>query len=253
LTAPPGRHKLNQESGSLAQTEYDIPPDKQQDLSKAESTPDAAAATAEAYDVEAQATGWSGPEVVFGLVCQHILPGQSVLDLGIGTGLGSVLFRKAELKVYGMDVSPDMLDACRWKGFDDLTRHDLTQPPYPYRAKSFDHVVCVGVLSFLRDPSPVFAETARVLKSGGTFAFVTGDRTEEEDFELVVGPEYTKTDESITMYRHSGGQVAELIESVGLKLLRSLPFTCYMDRERTRILPAKCYVVQKPSTNEGSA
>ncbi|HLA80531.1 MAG TPA: methyltransferase domain-containing protein, partial [Thermoleophilia bacterium] len=124
---------------------------------------------------------------------------------------------------------------------------------YSYRAESFDHVVCVGVLSFLRDPSPVFAETARVLKPGGTFAFVTGDRTEEENFELLVGPEYTKTDESMTMYRHSGGQVAELIESVGLELLRSLSFTCYMDRKKTRILRAKCYVVQKPPSNERSA
>ena len=122
----------------------------------------AAAATAEAYDAEAQATGWLGPEVAFGMVYQHVLPDQSILDLGIGTGLASVLFRKAGLKVHGLDIAQDMLDACRWKGFDDLRRHDLTEPPYPYASESFDHVVCVGVLPFFSHLSPVFAETARI-------------------------------------------------------------------------------------------
>ena len=46
----------------------------------------------EAYDEEAEATGWFGPEVAFGLIYKYIQPGQSILDIGIGTGLGSVLF-----------------------------------------------------------------------------------------------------------------------------------------------------------------
>jgi 2-polyprenyl-3-methyl-5-hydroxy-6-metoxy-1,4-benzoquinol methylase len=73
-------------------------------------------ATTKAYDDEAEATGCHGPEVAFGLTYPYVQQGRSILDIGIGTGLGSVLYRKAGLKVYGMDASQEMLDACRSKG-----------------------------------------------------------------------------------------------------------------------------------------
>lgn len=47
---------------------------------------------------------------------EQIQPGQSILDIGIGTGLRSILFRKAGLTVHGMETSQDMLEACRTKG-----------------------------------------------------------------------------------------------------------------------------------------
>ena len=68
------------------------------------------------YDKEAEATGWYGPEVAFGLTFAHIQSGQSMLDIGIGTGLGSILFLKAGLEIHGMDISLQTLDACRKKG-----------------------------------------------------------------------------------------------------------------------------------------
>ena len=71
----------------------------------------------EKYDQEATATGWLGPEVAFGLAYKYINHGQKILDIGIGTGLGSILFYKAGLNVFGMDVSNEMLAACHSKGF----------------------------------------------------------------------------------------------------------------------------------------
>ena len=73
-------------------------------------------AMAGAYDDEAEATGWYGPEVVFGLSYAYVQSGQSILDIRIGTGLGSVLFRTAGLAIHGMDNSPQMLEACQSKG-----------------------------------------------------------------------------------------------------------------------------------------
>ena len=82
-----------------------------------------------AYDKEAEATGWYGPEVVFGLTYAHIESGQSMLDIGIGTGLGSILFLKAGLEIHGMDISPQMLDVCCSKGFSSLHLHNLIKTP----------------------------------------------------------------------------------------------------------------------------
>jgi len=75
------------------------------------------------YDSEAEVYNWRGPEVVFGLTYGFVNPGESVLDIGIGTGLGSVLFHKAGLRVYG--------------------------------------AVCSGVLNFFKDLRLVFGEVAR--------------------------------------------------------------------------------------------
>jgi predicted TPR repeat methyltransferase len=205
---------------------------------------------AAAYDDEAEACGWFGPEVAFGLAYTHVQPGQSILDIGIGTGLGSVLFRKAGLNVYGMDISPKMLDACRSKGFTALQLHDLGKPPYPYDSESMDHAVCTGVLNFFSDLSPVFKETVRILGKGGLFAFVVGDRVEGEAHEVKVGPEHRKSERTVMMYRHSPEQIDSWLERHGFKLVRSLAFTVFMDRARTKSMPAKAYLARRVTSIE---
>ena len=49
---------------------------------------------ADTYDREAVESQWHGPDVLFGKMYSQIEAGQSVLDLGIGTGLGSLPFYK---------------------------------------------------------------------------------------------------------------------------------------------------------------
>jgi predicted TPR repeat methyltransferase len=202
-------------------------------------------AMAAAYDEEAEATGWFGPEVVFGLAYQYVQPGQSILDIGIGTGLSSILFLKAGLEVHGMDISPHMLEACRSKGFTSLHLHDLGKPPYPYDSESMDNAVCAGVLNFFSDLSPVFGETARILRKGGLLAFVVGERAEGNSHELTAGPEHTHSERTVTMYLHSPKQIESLMERYGFRLVRSLAFTVFMDRERTRSMQAKAYLARK--------
>jgi predicted TPR repeat methyltransferase len=197
------------------------------------------------YDDEAEATGWYGPEVAFGLTYLHVQPGQSMLDIGIGTGLGSILFLKAGLEIHGMDISPQMLDACRRKGFTSLHLHDLRKAPYPFDSESLDHAVCAGVFHFFSDLTPVFREVGRILRKGGVFAFVVGDRSENEDPSVEVGAEHTHSERTVTMYLHSAGQIAELTTRNGFEPLRNLSFTVFMDRARTRSMPARCYVVRK--------
>jgi len=198
-----------------------------------------------AYDEEAEATGWYGPEVAFGLTYSHVQPGQSMLDLGIGTGLGSILFLKAGLKIHGMDISPQMLDVCRNKGFSSLHLHDVTKPPYPFDSDSMDHAVCTGVFNFFSDLSPFFQETGRILRKNGLFVFVVGDRSENDSPAIEVGAEHTKSGKTVTMYLHSAKQITELFVRYGFEPLRDLSFTVFMDRERTKSMPARSYLLRK--------
>ncbi|MGD8847857.1 MAG: class I SAM-dependent methyltransferase [Desulfobacteraceae bacterium] len=212
-------------------------------MDHAENNKDAIAA---AYDEESEAAGWYAPEVAYGLTFAHVKPGQSILDIGIGTGLASVLFHKAGLKVHGMDNSLEMLEACRSKGFNALQLHDLNKPPYPYDSESIDHVVCTGVMNFFSDLSTVFEETARILRKGGRFIFVVGDRAEHHSHEIQVRAEHAKSEKTATMYLHTPKQIYNWIERYRFGLVRSLAFTVFMDRERTKRLQVKAYLAIKP-------
>lgn len=214
-------------------------------------SPSSAAA---AYDAKAEEYDWRGPEVAFGLSYGFVNPGESVLDIGIGTGLGSVLFYRAGLRVYGMDISTDMLEACRSKGFTtDLKKHDLAVLPYPYDAASLNHAVCVGVLHFFRDLQPVFSEIGRIVRDDGIFAFVVEDRGHGEEAEYVLGPEYTQSNSTVTMHRHSEEDINRLLDDNDFELLRCVEFPQPMDRERTKFFRAKAYVARRKKRSQQDA
>lgn len=201
---------------------------------------------ADTYDEVARSTGWEGPSVVFALLSPSVMKGQTVLDIGIGTGLGSESLAQAGLLVTGIDVSESMLALCRKKGFATLIRHDLTVMPYPFRSESFDYVISTGVFQFFASLDRIFGEIARVLIEGGRFAFVTGERLQNEPAEVIAGPEQTGTEESITMYRHTSDEVSRWLENSGMQLLASQPFSVWMDEGHTKLLPMRAYLAERP-------
>lgn len=194
------------------------------------------------YDRSIDAQGWRGPEVIFGLAYAFVEPGQSVLDIGIGTGLGSALFHKAGLDVFGMDMSPEMLDVCRNKGFaKDLKVHDLNEVPYPYASATLDHAICVGVLNHFEDLGPVFRETSRILKDGGVFAFVVAHRRIGESSDIQV----QHADTRVTMFRHGEEQIGALLLEHGFDLLRELEFPVTGHAENATPLSLKAYAAKR--------
>jgi predicted TPR repeat methyltransferase len=126
------------------------------------------------YDGQIKVNDCYVADVLFGLCYEFTRPGQMLLDAGIGSGLSAQLFSKAGLVIHGMDFSPAMLDICQRKELAaDLKQHDLLQIPWPYPADCFDHLVCCGVLHFIADLEGIFGEAARLVRSGGVFAFTT--------------------------------------------------------------------------------
>jgi predicted TPR repeat methyltransferase len=198
------------------------------------------------YDREARAYGWHGPAVVFGLAYRYTETGQTILDIGIGTGLGSELFYKAGLHVIGIDISDTMLDACRRKGCATrLVRHDLTMIPYPFSDASCDHAVSTGVFQFFKDLGPIFSEIGRIVRTGGIFVFVTGDRYEEEDSRVLVDSHHSGTGLPCTMYRHTLQEVTRWLTNNGFLMLDTFEFTVYMDKDHSERFPVRAYLAQK--------
>jgi predicted TPR repeat methyltransferase len=211
-------------------------------MSSERSAAERCSAAAGEYDRSKEAQGWRGPEVVFGLMYAFVNPGESVLDIGIGTGLSSQLFHKAGLSVYGMDMSREMLDVCREKHIAaDLKVHDLTVEPYPYTAASFHHAVCVGVLNHFPDLELVFRESSRILKGSGMFGFVAADRKpgEQASFDI------RHADSRVTMFRHGRDEIGALLKRTSFAFLKEVEFTVRGHEDRGQHMVLKAYVVRR--------
>jgi len=138
--------------------------------------------------------GYSAParlRAALDMLCPE--PGQTVLDLGCGTGLAGVALRDRVSRLDGVDLSPEMIRQAELKGvYDRLVVSELMtflagvpatdagdgrQEAVPQR---YDLVVAADVVPYLGDLTPLVAAVAGRLHPGGLFAF-TGQRAEEPD------------------------------------------------------------------------
>jgi phosphatidylethanolamine/phosphatidyl-N-methylethanolamine N-methyltransferase len=109
-----------------------------------------------------------------------VSPGQSVLEVGVGTGLSLPLY-PARCRVVGIDISDAMMQRAR------LRMQELAGPTVELRKmdaqnltfedQSFDHVLAPYVVSVVPDPSRVMAEMRRVCAVGGTVVVVNHFRS----------------------------------------------------------------------------
>ncbi len=171
------------------------------------------------YDRLANEDGYVLPQVLFGLCYEYLHPGQRLLDIGIGTGLSSQPFAGAGMAVYGLDGSAEMLKACEKKHFAaGLKVWDLRDSPWPYADHFFDHVIECGTLPFLPELEVVFAETARVLRPRGIFAFTikgTGAGT---------GKLTSETIDGVQIYSHSQKYIEGLLMGSSLEKRKQFKF-----------------------------
>jgi predicted TPR repeat methyltransferase len=133
------------------------------------------------YDRQVQEYNCYLHDALFGMAYEYVKSHETLLDIGIGTGLASLPFAKAGLEVHGLDGSVEMLKVCESKAFaKDLKRFDLRTVSLPYSDHSFDHVICCGVFHFFGDLAPTVKEVSRIVKPGGVFAFTVAAQTPEE-------------------------------------------------------------------------
>ncbi|MGC9517420.1 MAG: class I SAM-dependent DNA methyltransferase [Methanomicrobiales archaeon] len=192
---------------------------------------------ADEYDDMARELESHSADIIFGLLFEYIQPGQSLLDLGIGTGISSNLFKKYGLKIYGLDNSPDMLDVCEKKNIAvDLKLFDLENETFPYGNQQFDHIISVGVFHFFHYLDNFFKEAKRILKPGGTFSFTVIVSPSEIDHEF--NQEY-----EIDVYSHSEKYVKTLIDKYKLNCLKKIRFLTFKDISKTERICFEAYVL----------
>mgnify|MGYP001568336103 CR=1 FL=1 len=103
--------------------------------------------------------------------------GQSVLDVGTGTGVVAITARRKGAKVTGLDLTPSLLaqakESAAVAGFDDIIWEEGDAEALPFQDASFDAVLSQFGHMFAPRPEVAVAEMLRVLKPGGTIAFAT--------------------------------------------------------------------------------
>lgn len=97
-----------------------------------------------------------------------LCPGATLLDFGIGTGAFAALFAAEGARIWGVDISEQMLDQCRELHPDFcVTIGSFT--PIPHDDEAFDAVVSSFAIHEIMPVSRkhAYAELARVLNPGG--------------------------------------------------------------------------------------
>lgn len=101
-------------------------------------------------------------------------PGAKVLEVGCGTGTNLMLYQRAGCSVYGIDLSPSMLEVARAKLGEGADLQLGNASNMPYQDNFFDSVIAMFMLHEMpREIRPqVMREMIRVTKQGGKILII---------------------------------------------------------------------------------
>jgi ubiquinone/menaquinone biosynthesis C-methylase UbiE len=91
-------------------------------------------------------------------------PGQTLLDIGCGTGRHLLLFENLGLRTIGIDTSPSMLAKAKEKVNKSFLTLLSDTADFPFEDKSLDSSVIFLVLEFSKNPLELLKEAERVTR-----------------------------------------------------------------------------------------
>ena len=110
------------------------------------------------------------PRIRLGLQKIGIKKGDTIIEIGVGTGLSLPLYPDS-CRVVGIDITRKMLTQAKQKkdrfGFDHVSLFEMDAENITFADNSFDHAVVPFVVSVVPDPVRMMSEIKRIVKKNG--------------------------------------------------------------------------------------
>ncbi|HNF71536.1 MAG TPA: class I SAM-dependent methyltransferase, partial [Chitinophagaceae bacterium] len=114
------------------------------------------------------------------IACMETKSGQSILDIGCGTGYFLSLFDKKQVVCHGIDLSESQLNYARTH-LPQMEWKQASMDAIPYADHSFDWVSCNNALQFVPDPRLALTEFKRVMKKDAQLMVAVWDQPDRND------------------------------------------------------------------------
>jgi ubiquinone/menaquinone biosynthesis C-methylase UbiE len=194
------------------------------------------------YDDATKEYKWIAPETVSNLLLPHVKPGNSVLDVGIGTAQSTEAFLKAGGNVCGVDISSKMLDKAREKYPSLELYQGNIEDGVPFLStRSFDIVLGVGILEFVTNIEKVIGILSQLTKYEVLICLTFEEFIAKHE---VQGMKVSVTAKGVLenvpqinnfmTARYEYKEIESLIQNAGLSLLEHQHFMAY-EKSKERI------------------
>lgn len=165
-------------------------------------------------------------------LCREHVTGKRVVDVGIGTGRGSLPLARDGFDVTGIDISQEMLAQCKREAGDTpvtLIAGDLAR--LPVADASFDSLISLNVAVHFPNWREALRDWARVVKPGGRLVFDVHSRDHLEAVaaawgcapEELLTPEQ-RSDPAAYMQRVTAREIAAAAIETGLTVEHLVPY-----------------------------
>jgi len=130
--------------------------------------------TRKIYNVQSHFYDWVGARMIRrrqsnAVARMNIKPGDTVLDIGVGTGLSLELY-PPRCRVLGIDISEGMLgkadERMRHSGMKNVSLVRADAMLMPFADNTFDHILVSHVITVVSDPRRLLDHIKRVGKPG---------------------------------------------------------------------------------------
>jgi predicted TPR repeat methyltransferase len=126
------------------------------------------------FDMKVRELGYDAPRRLAAMLTARTAGPLEILDLGCGTGQCGVALAHLKRYLVGVDLSAKMLALARSHDvYDELHSEEVHACLRATATARFDLAIAADVLIYIGRLEELFAETARVLRVGGWFAFST--------------------------------------------------------------------------------
>ena len=102
-------------------------------------------------------------------------PGESLLDVGCGTGWFTRRFARDGLQVTGLDSNPEWLAYARTRSDHAIRWLEGDAQALPFPDARFDHVLSIAALCFMADEQKAVAEIVRVARRSFAIGWLNRD------------------------------------------------------------------------------